>query len=288
MSVCVNTKSKEFRDAVDRLNISQGSLENIVHEYINAEGNVDSFPSDSYILSKIEGEPFTEELSEKAQKLIELKYSKPIVVNSYADAQAIMRDISQYFDSRHIGLKETKDGKFEVSLAKTNVSKSKTPLKEHYRGKLIFAQSGTGKTHIADNNTVIDSDIILANILGTSPESASFIFQNLSLTQKEEFSKRYRNAIREEVKKGNTVLTSNPNLISEADVLVYNKSVDLTNSRTSAENRRGTNKYNNSEKAYQDITKAKAEAKRTGKEAIELDENHHLADYLLTRIKDFR
>ena len=138
MSVCVNTKSKEFKDAVDRLNISQGSLENIVHEYINAEGNVDSFPSDSYILSKIEGEPFTEELSEKAQKLIELKYSKPIIADSYADAQAVMRDISQYFDSRHIGLKETKDGKFEVSIAKVNTDKSKTPLKEQHQRKDLW------------------------------------------------------------------------------------------------------------------------------------------------------
>lgn len=138
MSVCVNTKSKEFKETVERLNISQGSLENIVHEYINAEGNVDSFPSDSYILSKIEGEPFTEKLSEKAQKLIELKYNKPIVVNSYADAQAVMSDISQYFDSRHIGLKETKDGKFEVSIAKVNTEKSKTPLEEQHQRKDLW------------------------------------------------------------------------------------------------------------------------------------------------------
>lgn len=116
MSVCVNISSKEFKDTAKRLNISEGSLENIVHQFINSEGNENSFPSDSYILSKVEGQPFTEALSEKAQKLVDLKYSKPITVETYNDAKAVMNDMAQYFDSKHIGLKETLDGKYEVSL----------------------------------------------------------------------------------------------------------------------------------------------------------------------------
>ena len=116
MSVCVNISSKEFKDTAKRLNISEGSLENIVHQFINSEGNENSFPSDSYILSKVEGQPFTEALSEKAQRLVDLKYSKPITVETYNDAKAVMNDMAQYFDSKHIGLKETLDGKYEVSL----------------------------------------------------------------------------------------------------------------------------------------------------------------------------
>lgn len=113
---CVNISSKEFKDTAKRLDISSGSLENIVHEYMNTEGNENSFPSDSYILSKVEGQPFTEPLSEKAQKLIDSRYSKPIIVGSYEEAKAVVRDISKYFDSKHIGLKETLGGKYEVSL----------------------------------------------------------------------------------------------------------------------------------------------------------------------------
>ena len=116
MSVCVNTSSKEFKDASKRLNISEGSLENIVHEFMNTEGNENSFPSDSYILSKVEGQPFTEPLSKKAQQLVDLKYSKPITVDSYTDAQAVMNDMAQYFDPKHIGIKETLDGRYEISL----------------------------------------------------------------------------------------------------------------------------------------------------------------------------
>jgi len=116
MSVCVNTNSKEFKDTAKRLDISESSLENIVHEYMNTEGNVNSFPSDSYILSKVTGEPLTE-ISEKAQKLIDLKYSRPFVVDTYEEARAIANEMSQYFDPKHIGIKENHSGKYEVSLA---------------------------------------------------------------------------------------------------------------------------------------------------------------------------
>ena len=51
---CVNTHSKEFKDTAKRLNISEEFLETIAHEYENTEGNEGSFPSDSYILSKVE------------------------------------------------------------------------------------------------------------------------------------------------------------------------------------------------------------------------------------------
>ena len=46
MSVCVNIKSKEFKYLAKRLDISEASLENILHEYMNTEGNTEVFPSD--------------------------------------------------------------------------------------------------------------------------------------------------------------------------------------------------------------------------------------------------
>ena len=85
MSFCVNISSKEFKDTAKRLDISEASLENIVHSYMNTEGNEGTFPSDSYILSRVEGTPITE-ISENGLKLIEKKYSQPITVNTYEDA----------------------------------------------------------------------------------------------------------------------------------------------------------------------------------------------------------
>ena len=277
MSLCVNTSLKEFKDTAKRLDISENSLETIVHEFINAEGNVNAFPSDYFILSKTEGQPF-DKLTENEQKLIDLKYKNPIVVDSFADAQAVMNDMAQYFDPKHIGLKETYNGKFSVSLAGLKKT-SGTPIKEKYKGKLIFAQSGTGKSRIADNVNVIDADTLLADVLGTSVESAIFAFANLDNKQKTEVTNEYRQRIREELRNGHTVLTASPNMIDAADVVVYNESVELTNTRTSAQNREGGNRYSNSDKAEADIIKAKS---AQNKEVISLDSEHFLSDYLLT------
>lgn len=50
---CVNTKSKEFKDAVTRLDLHPDTLELIVHEFINIPGNEDKFPSDDQILKDL-------------------------------------------------------------------------------------------------------------------------------------------------------------------------------------------------------------------------------------------
>lgn len=116
MSLCVNTHSKEFKDTAKRLDISENSLESIVHRFINTEGNENSFPSDSYILSNVEGTPITQ-ITEKGKELIEKKYSQPITVNTYEDAMAVINDIAKYFAPEHIGVKQTLDGKYQVKLA---------------------------------------------------------------------------------------------------------------------------------------------------------------------------
>jgi len=239
MSVCVNTNSKEFKDTAKRLDISESSLENIVHEYMNTEGNVNSFPSDSYILSKVTGEPLTE-ISEKAQKLIDLKYSRPFVVDTYEEARAIANEMSQYFDPKHIGIKENHSGKYEVSLAAM-----KTLIKEQYKGKLIFAQSGTGKTSIADNVNLIDSDYLLGQILGVPTSLAGDAFKLLGFNEKREIGAKYRELIRQKIAEGKTVVTANLSMMSEADVIVYNESAELSNARTSAEDR--ANQFTNNE-----------------------------------------
>lgn len=52
---CVNTNSQEFISTSQRLNLSKGDLELIVHEFINTPGNADSFPSDAYIQGRLVG-----------------------------------------------------------------------------------------------------------------------------------------------------------------------------------------------------------------------------------------
>lgn len=281
MSFCVNIHSKEFQDLSERLDISAAALENILHEFINTEGE-GAFPSDSAIRERFEPAPINE-ATKKSYDLWRERYSEPIRVRTLAAANAVMEEAARYFPKESITLKETKDESYEIRVGKfTAEALSKvvsTPIKDAYRGKLIYAQSGTGKSRIADNVNVIDSDTLLAEVLGTSAEAASFVFNNLDTKQKLAISDQYHQRIREELAKGHTVLTASSAMMEEADVVVYNESTELTNLRTSAEDRGGSNRYTSKEKAEQDILKASAVQ---NKEVIKLDAEHFLSDYLLT------
>ena len=74
MSFCVNIKSPQFKETAKRLDISDGQLELIAHEYINLVSNPDSFPSDEFIRSRFEG---ISELN-APQKVVELCQHFPI------------------------------------------------------------------------------------------------------------------------------------------------------------------------------------------------------------------
>lgn len=289
MSVCVNINSKEFKDLAKRLDISERSLEGIIHEYINAEGSDGSFPSDYYILSRLEGQPLTN-ISEAAQKLIDAKYKEPIVVDTHEEAQAVMQEMMQYFEPKNIGIKETNAGKFQVTLGPVytsrlertgNINTVSTPIKEEYRGKLIFAQSGTGKTSIADNVNVIDSDYLLGQILGVPTALAGSAFKLLGYTQKIEVGNKYRELIRQKISEGKTVVTANLNMLPEADVIVYNESAELSDSRTSAEDR--ANQYSNTEYQTESINRINEFIEQNpNKESHKLGKNQFLGNVILS------
>lgn len=155
----------------------------------------------------------------------------------------------------------------------------KTPLKEEYRGKLIFAQSGSGKTSIADNKDVIDSDYLLASILGVPTPLAMSAFGLLSIAEKKKVSERYQKAIKDTVSRGKTVVTANLKLLDDADLVVYMEDVEDVNSRTNADSR--SNQYINDEyqrKSYNIIQ----EKVKGGKKSIALKRGEYLSDVLLT------
>ena len=61
-----------------------------------------------------------------------------------------------------------------VKMLRGKHSEIRTPLKQEFKGKLVFAESGTGKSTIADNIDVLDGDAILAELLGVpTPLAAS-------------------------------------------------------------------------------------------------------------------
>lgn len=157
------------------------------------------------------------------------------------------------------------------------------PLKSEYVGKLIYAQSGTGKSIIADNVDVFDSDYLLGQILGVSTETAGFFFKTLSAEQKKVFEKQYRDLIRQKVAEGKTVLTANASMLEEADVVVYNKSAEQTEKRTNSSDRAINNRYSALDYHKETLDQInQLRQSESNKEYIELDENSYLADYLLS------
>lgn len=115
---CVNLNDKLFKDCCRRLNVSPATLEPIVHEYINTEGNdATSFPSDVYIEERIHGRSAAV-LSEAQVQLWEKRYSQSKIFNSAEEATAYYNEVRQFFPKEAIGFKETNKGKFEVKVAK--------------------------------------------------------------------------------------------------------------------------------------------------------------------------
>ena len=116
MSKCVNLSSREFRDCCKRLNVSASSLEPIIHEYINIQGNENSFPSDVYINNKLNGRSVAVLADEQIQ-LWEERYSQPKQFDNSSDALTYYNEVNKFFPKEAIGIKETIDGKYEVRVA---------------------------------------------------------------------------------------------------------------------------------------------------------------------------
>lgn len=54
---CVNTNSKEFKDAVSRLDVHPDNLEAVLHKFLNTDGY--RFPTDAEIMQELQGRPWT-------------------------------------------------------------------------------------------------------------------------------------------------------------------------------------------------------------------------------------
>lgn len=123
MGFCVNTSSPIFKETAKRLDISDGQLELIAHEYINQVLNPDSFPSDEFIRSRFEG---VSEIG-ASQKTVELwnkSYSTPKVFDNYASFRTARDKAIRFFGDRAVGTRVTQNGKLVLNVAKPNEDSS--------------------------------------------------------------------------------------------------------------------------------------------------------------------
>ena len=111
---CVNVKSKEFKEACNRLNIHPSSLEIIVFQYLN---NIDqrSFPSDEYIISKLEGKAMTT-ASESQILLWEKAYATPKVFSDRDNVGDFIKEASKYFSPESISIYRNNEGQYVASV----------------------------------------------------------------------------------------------------------------------------------------------------------------------------
>lgn len=152
------------------------------------------------------------------------------------------------------------------------------------RGKLIYAQSGTGKTTIADNVNIIDGDFILGEVLNCPTSLVADAWNLLSMDELAEYSIRYANKIEEYLQNGKTVITARSSSLPMADFIVYRDSAEEVSRSTSKER---DNKAVDVTYAESQLEKIRTEVtfRKNDGTAIVLKPNEHLGDILLENPK---
>lgn len=184
---CVNTKTKEFKEAAHNLNISEATLETIVFDFQNTEGNENKFPDDSYIVSKLYGE--REEVGKNVFDLYQQEYQQPKVFLTREALQEGMAEATQYFHPKSVTAYQNSDGKYTMVVAKP---KLKAEDRTDYNKKDIstarksLIQNYKESINMADRQAAFDTAIISITDLFSNytPSSKDAFDINNELTSK--------------------------------------------------------------------------------------------------------
>lgn len=114
---CVNKSSKEFKSLAAKHNVSDNTLELIVHKYWKETGSEELFPSDSYIQAQLGAIPY-EEPVKVARELWQKEYSGVSTYNTFDDLQKAMTEASKYFPAEAIIYYKNADGKYSLTIKK--------------------------------------------------------------------------------------------------------------------------------------------------------------------------
>jgi exodeoxyribonuclease-5 len=121
---CVNKSSKEFKSLAAKHNVSDNTLELIVHKYWKETGSEELFPSDSYIQAQLGAIPYEEPVI-VARELWQKEYSGVSTYNTFDDLQKAMTEASKYFPAEAIVYYKNADGKYSLTIKKPVVKLSK-------------------------------------------------------------------------------------------------------------------------------------------------------------------
>ena len=121
---CVNKSSKEFKSLAAKNNVSDNTLELIVHKYWKETGSEELFPSDSYIQAQLGAIPY-EEPVKVVRELWQKEYSNINTYDTFDGLQKAMTEASKYFPAEAIVYYKNADGKYSLLIKKPVVKLGK-------------------------------------------------------------------------------------------------------------------------------------------------------------------
>ena len=186
---CVRTESQEFKDKAKALNITEGQLENILHEYYNSEELQNSFTEDEFINTKLNGVPL-DISSEVIHQAWENAYSQPLVFDNIDDYKRALESARNIFDKDAVGITESPDGKYTIRVAEPfnyreedNIyySINTTSTKEGLQRRLYDEERKLSDTirEINSTETALRGERIYQKTLST-PDGDIVVFENES------------------------------------------------------------------------------------------------------------
>lgn len=142
---CVNTNSKEFKEAVSRLDVHPDNLEVVLHKFLNTEGDV--FPTDSQIMAELSGKSFNATMDEFKWYTKNFLY-KPIILGSLEAAHnklKLLRDILGENDA--VSIYRNNKGEYVLSVGTPKLANAPFAIDNTLIDTLLERISDTNPYH---------------------------------------------------------------------------------------------------------------------------------------------
>lgn len=177
---CVNTSSKEFKSLLNKVNVSSGTLELLIHKLQNDNENT-PYPTPSEVIAKLSPKAFTSN-ADMIHAWIN-NYSKPRYFRTKDEAEFFfMEDAIRIFGKDSVSLTQTKNGGYIAEVGRPDIlpfnlnggiwSELKNTLKEGPKDALLksFIEvfEVNGKLPIVDISYLPNIEYIDANGIKTN------------------------------------------------------------------------------------------------------------------------
>lgn len=177
---CVNTSSREFKSLLDKVNVSSGTLELLIHRLQNDNENA-PYPTPSEVIAKLSPKAFTGN-ADMIHTWVN-NYSKPRYFRTKDEAEFFfMEDATKIFGKDSVSLTQTKDGGYIAEVGRPNIlpfnlnngiwSELKSTLKKGPKDALLksFIEvfEINGRLPIVDISSLPNTEYISANGIKTN------------------------------------------------------------------------------------------------------------------------